>query len=99
MKGTVWGSTQERANEQLDLIYQDYLRMGIKCERSEYRDCGGEAIFENGDVWIAVNVSDKGQHSHRCNISYIDSRLNFYIIRWIIMPSTNALPFNGVSYF
>ena len=61
MKGIVWGSTQ-RANEQLDLIYQDYLRMGIKCERSKYRDCGGEAIFENGDVWIAVCVSDNGQH-------------------------------------
>ncbi len=99
MKGIVWGSTQKRANEQLDLIYQDYLRMGIKCERSKYRDCGGEVIFENGDVWIAVYVSDNGQRGYRCNISYIDSRLNSYIIRLIIMPSTSALPFSGVSYF
>ena len=98
MKGIIWGKPTKSANQRFEIILQNYERMGIECIKCINSRTRREAIFENGDFWLAISANESSR-GHKCNISYIDSRLNSYIIRLIIMPSTSALPFSGISYF
>lgn len=57
MKGIIWGKTFFEAANQLNVILNNYLDLGIKPikifkEKNKY-----EIIFENLDVWQSFSVN------------------------------------------
>ena len=99
MRGIVWGKTIERSQEKLKKIVDDYIKMGYKVLETRTTKHHTAILFDNGDYWQAIQAteSSKGQ---RCNVSYIDHELEKYISTIaLIKHCTNAMPFNGITYF
>ena len=97
MKGIVWGLTFEDAKFKLKKIeeaYQPYTDIINKRESKH----SYELTFSNGDHWIACNGSEC-HRGRRCNISYIDARLNEEIVQCIIKPITVLGPFHAINYY
>lgn len=97
MRGIVWGLTFNDAKIKLLDIeekYRPYTDIAAKYNsKSTY-----EIIFENGDRWIACEASDRSR-GHKCNISYIDSRIPNDIVDNIIKKCTIAEPYHAITYF
>ena len=97
MRGIVWGLTTEDAKFKLKKIeeaYRPYIDIMNKREtKNSY-----ELIFANGDYWMACNGSEC-HRGRKCNISYIDARLDEEIIQRIIKPCTVLEPFHAINYY
>ena len=97
MKAIIWGLTFNDAKIKLLDIeekYRPYTNVATKCNtNSTY-----EIIFENGDRWFACEAND-GSRGHRCNISYVDSRISQEIVNGIIKNCTTAEPYQAITYF
>ena len=99
MKGIVWGKTLDRANEKLAEIVEKYLKMRYKIIEQRNTNHHTSILFDNGDYWQAIQAVDNSR-GQRCNVSYIDHRLEKYIdIISIIEHCTTAMPYNGIIYF
>lgn len=57
-----------------------------------------ELVYDNGDYWIACGVRESAR-GHRCNISYVDARIDSEFIDCIIKPCTIAGPYQAFHYF
>ena len=98
MKGNVYGSTIEIANQELEQIIEDYKTMGYLVTRYVKRLNGSFVEFNNADFWQAVRVGD-GQRANRCNVAYIDRNINQNIVDCIIRPAITLKPFQAERYY
>lgn len=99
MKGIVWGYTFNSAQEKLKEIAEDYKTYEIAyVERILQHYNQTKIEFSNGDIWYAIAVSES-QRGFRCNISYIDSRIDEEIVNCIIKKCTIAGPYHGITYY
>ena len=94
MTGIIWGRTQERANEELEKVKDQYLAHG-KVFSYIKKDGFGT---QDGDCWRAVKANDSAR-GYLCNISYIDKIISEDIIKMIIIPATKGYPYQGFKYF
>lgn len=99
MKGIVWGETTTRANAKLQQIMDEYENYKIANLVSWKKLNNKTTIqYDNGDIWIALNASENSR-GRRCNVSYIDTRIDPDIIQQIIIPCTTAAPYRAIQYF
>ena len=98
MKGNVYGSTIEIANQELEHIIEEYKTMGCLVTRYVKRLNGSFVEFNNADFWQAVYAGN-GQRANRCNIAYIDRNINQNIIDCIIRPAITLKPFQAERYY
>ena len=99
MKGIIWGETTTRANEKLHQVMDEYENYKIANLVSWKKFNNGTTIqYDNGDIWVALSVSENSR-GRRCNISYIDVRINPDIIQQLIIPCTTAAPYRAIQYF
>lgn len=95
MKGIVWGLTSGEAQKKLEKIEEQYQKYQTAQLLKKRRD---ELIFSNGDHWIACRASESAR-GRKCNISYIDARIDKDIIDFIIRPCTTLGPYIGFHYY
>jgi hypothetical protein len=97
MKGIVWGLTIQDAIMKLKEIEEEYrLHTNvIACRQTKYVY---EIRFENGDHWIACNIHESNR-GHKCNVSYIDGRIDKEVVNRLIKHCTVAYPFQAFNYF
>ena len=98
MKGNVYGSTIEIANQELEQIIEDYKSMGYFIIRYIKRLNGSFVEFNNADFWQAIYAGD-GQRANRCNVAYIDRNINQNIVDCIIKPAITLKPFQAERYY
>ena len=88
MKALVWGPTFEIANEKLNIFAVDSLRKRI--------------VFNNGDIWKAINASES-HRGQRANLSYIRRSLltedNPDYLPGMIRNCTYAYPWHGYCLY
>ena len=94
MTGIIQGRTQERANEELERVRDQYL--AYEKVLSYIRKDGFGT--QDGDCWKAVKANDSARGYLR-NISYIDKTIPENIINEIIIPATKCYPYQGFKYF
>lgn len=93
--GTIWATTQERAERMLREMEHRYAFCGHRTTGRMRNQCN----FDNGDIWRARIASWEMTHGVRCHIAYIDSAIHPDIIQEAIIPCCSLLPFNAVHYF
>lgn len=99
MRGVVWGLTLDAAVTKLKEIENNYKRYHIAHlvfkmhGKYEYR-----LEYDNGDIWRAI-AARESMLGLRCNISYIDARINKDIVDCIIKPCSIAYPYCASNYF
>ncbi len=98
MKGIVWGSTLERAKEQLERIKERYLENHYTIDT--YRNGRNDMliIFNNGDYWRACKAHEASR-AYRNNIGYIDVLIPKAIIEEVLIPTLTLGPYNAFQYF
>lgn len=97
MTGIIWGRTQERANEELERVRDQYLAYG-KVLSYIRKDGFGT---QDGDCWKAVKANDSAR-GYLCNISYIDKTIpediikqeSFLLQEVILIKLLNTLIYN-----
>lgn len=95
MTGIIWGYTEETAKNKLKEIeenYKLYHTAEILIRRKN------EIIFNNGDRWIASGARESSR-GRRCNISYIDVRIEQDFIDTVIKHCTTAGPYHAFNYY
>ena len=99
MKGIVWGLTTADAIKKMEQIEKNYERYQtanvLTRKKSNFTY---ELAYDNGDSWIACDAKESAR-GHKCNISYIDIRIDPEIIDCIIKPCTIAGPYHAFCYF
>lgn len=99
MKGIVWGLDTESAIKKLEQIETQYKLYRtaelVRKSKTKYRY---ELVYDNGDRWVTSNASESAR-GHKCNISYIDVRIDPEVIDVIIKPCTIAGPYQAFHYF
>ena len=98
MKGIVWGSTVERARNQLEIIKNRYLEQGYKINTYRNNINTLEITFDNGDCWMAKGVNESCR-AYRNNIGYIDVLIPKAIIEEVLIPTLTLGPYNAFQYF
>ena len=100
MKGLVWGPTFEIADEKLTQIKEDYIKYRIPIEREIIGKHRHSILFENGDIWKALNFSES-HRGERANISYVHHSLEEEAehVRGMIRNCTYAGPWHGFCYY
>ena len=98
MKGIIWGKTTKSANQQFEIILQNYERMGIECIKCINSIIRREAIFENGDFWLAISGNEISR-GHKCDVSYIDREIESRVVCEVIEPCTCGNLFSAKNYF
>lgn len=100
MRGIVWGATQEIANDKLTNIISDYVKYygeniieKVSCSKYGYWVC-----FTNGDYWRAIKCNE-ASCGQRCNISYVDRKINKALVNCIIKPCTTGYPYHAIQYY
>ena len=99
MKGIVWGLTTIDAikkMEQIEKNYEMYRTANVLTRRKS--NSTYELVYDNGDYWIACGAKESAR-GHKCNISYIDARIDKDIIDFIIKPCTTLGPYSGFHYY
>lgn len=94
MKGIIWGATIASAESKLEEIIQDYMMYKI----SPFKRTRNEVLFNNGDLWKAVGAKEDAR-GQRCNISYIDTKIDSDFIETIIKPGTIAYPYHAFNFY
>ena len=56
------------------------------------------AEFSNGDYWSAFRASE-GCRGRKCNVAYIDIKINQDIITDVLRPLITLKPFQAEHYF
>ena len=97
MKGVVWGSTFERAVQQLEHIEHSYQSLFISIEKKIKSKNEYLIIFENGDIWKATTIYTSTRQ--RCNVSYIDVQIDTLFVEEVIKPATSFPPYNAIQYY
>ena len=96
MKGIIfYGSSYEKANEELKKIVDRYNRMRIPVIKCHYKRIGSYAKFENGDIWRVLEAKDSAR-GYRWNIAYIERSINLDAYRCIISPGAFDFPFAAI---
>lgn len=99
MRGIVWGLTTADAIKKMEQIEEDYERYQtanvVTRRKSNFTY---ELVYDNGDRWIACSAK-ASERGRKCNISYIDVRIDSEIIDCIIKPCTIAGPYHAFCYF
>ena len=99
MKGIVWGLDADSAIKKLEEIetrYELYRTANVLTRRkNKYLY---ELVYDNGDYWVARSASESAK-GHKCNISYIDARLDPEVIDCMIKHCTTAGPYQAFHYF
>lgn len=98
MKGIVWGSTLERAKEQLERIKERYLENHYTIDTYRNNKNDMLIIFSNGDYWMAKGVNESCR-AYRNNIGYIDALIPKAIIEEVLIPTLTLGPYNAFQYF
>lgn len=99
MKGIVWGLTTVDAiikMEQIERNYEMYRIANVLTRRKS--NSTYELVYDNGDYWIACSAKESAR-GQKCNISYIDVRIDPEIIDRIIKPCTTSGPYQAFRYF
>lgn len=99
MKGIVWGLTIADAIEKMEQIernYEMYRAANVLTRRKS--NYVYELVYDNGDYWIACGAHESAR-GRKCNISYIDVRIDPEVIDCIIKPCTTAGPYQAFRYF
>ena len=76
------------------MLYWDIYPINIIETRRELK-----VQFANGDYWRAFKISSTNGRGLRCNISYIDNRIDKDLINTIIQPSTISKPYGAIGYY
>lgn len=98
MRGIVFGSTIDRAKTKMQKIIEDYQMMKIAPVRIINRKDSIIAEFSNGDYWTTLGASESCR-GRRCNVAYIDIKINQDIITEVIRPMITSKPFQAEHYF
>lgn len=98
MRGIVFGSTIDRAKTKMQKIIEDYQMMKIAPVRIINRRDGITAEFSNGDYWTTFRASESCR-GRRCNVAYIDIKINQDIITDVLRPLVTLRPFQAEHYF
>ena len=99
MKGIVWGLNIDSAIKKLEEIEKLYEIHNVSVlvykakTKNKY-----EIRYINGDHWIACGASESAR-GRKCNISYIDARIDDEIINCIIKPCTSIQPYQAFHYY
>lgn len=99
MKGIVWGLTMDAAIKKLEEIednYDKYNTAKVLTKRKSFSTY--ELVYTNGDYWIACQASESAR-GRKCNISYIDDRIDVDFIQDIIKPCTCLGPYQAYRYY
>ena len=98
MKGIIWGSTLNRAVNKLDEIVDSYKMLGYQIDTYRKNSLGFFVTFNNGDSWKAIYATES-QRGNKCNISYIDNKINNDFVDNVIFFCTVMPPYNAFQYF
>lgn len=102
MKGLVWGPTFEIADEKLNSIKQDYLNHKYTIEKEINSKYQHVIVFNNGDIWKAINASES-HRGERANLSYVHRSLltedNPDYLPGMIRNCTYAYPWHGYCLY
>ena len=98
MRGIVFGSTIDRAKTKMQEIIENYQMMKIAPVRIINRKNDIIAEFSNGDYWTAFGASESCR-GRRCNVAYIDIKINQDIITDVLRPMITLKPFQAEHYF
>ena len=99
MRGIVWGLTIADAIKKMEQIEEDYERYqtaNVVTRRKSNHTC--ELVYDNGDHWRACGAKESARGC-KCNISYVDIRIDPEIVDCIIKPCTVAGPYQAFYYF
>ncbi len=97
MQGVVWGATFERACKKLKEIEHRYQSLFIPIERKIETKNEYITLFKNGDRWRATSAFVSKRQ--RCNISYIDLKIDSEVREEVIKPVTSLPPYNAIQYY
>jgi hypothetical protein len=100
MKGIVWGLDFQTACNELTEIIGHYVRhygeevidRVVQTKHSYY------VKFTNNDFWEALTVAEYNK-GKKCNISYIDHRINDIDKFYMILACTKASPFQAYKEY
>lgn len=99
MKGVVWGYTLYAARNKLEEIEQEYEIYHKATPMRKIVNSHETLIeYDNGDCWRALRATESAR-GIRCNISYIDTRIDIDIVNTIIKPVTSCPPYHAFQYF
>ena len=99
MRGIVWGLTMEAAVKKLEEIENDYDKYDTAKVLTKRKSSSVyELLYTNGDYWIACRASESAR-GHKCNISYIDHRINIDFLHDVIKPCTCLGPYQASHYY
>lgn len=99
MRGIVWGLTFDAAKEQLGHIERDYeLYHTAKLVRKIVTRWEYRLEYDNDDDWRAVGAAEN-RRGMKCNVSYVDARIDANTLECIIKPCTIAGPYHAINYF
>ena len=99
MKAIVWGSTFQSASRKLDEIEEQYKRYEttpLLTKRKNNRR--HELVFANGDYWMACTAKESAR-ALKCNISYIDARIDKDFVDLVIKHCTTLGPYTATHYY
>lgn len=97
MRGVIFGLTQQDANTKLDKLIEHYTLYNTAQiqQRNE-----SQVYFDNKDAWKAIGINCKSKtRGLRCNIAYIDARIDQDTINTFIRPCLCESPYCGIFYF
>lgn len=99
MRGMVFGHNYQTAVEKLEEIIDNYkLFHYAKLIEKRILKTEATAIFDNGDIWRAVDVCPSKRIGRRCNIAYVDRALP-EDTQENIRCCLTAPPFTGIQYY
>lgn len=98
MTGIVWGKFLTHANDKLEEIIADYIKLGVKVTKRVSNHYQSYVVFNNDDRWEAVSMRESAK-GKKANISYIENTIPDDFIRTIILPATTRLPYVGIHRY
>ena len=97
MRGIIFYKNQENGRRQFQQIIENYKQLTIKTIRIITSNNYDEAVFDNGDIWKAVNFGNsRGQ---RCNIAYVEWTITKEEISTVIEPMATLKPYHAIHIF
>ena len=99
MRGIVWGLTMEAAVKKLEEIENDYDKYDTAKVLTKRKSSSVyELLYTNGDYWIACRASESAR-GHKCNISYVDDRIDIDFVQDVIRHCTCLGPYQAYRYY
>lgn len=98
MKGIVFGSTFERADQKLLDIRANYAMCHIPIVKEIKRKNLHQITYENGDYWTARAATDSAR-GYRAHVVYIDRAIEDPDMIHMAFHCNTAMPWNAYHYF